>query len=188
MSAAQNQHIEYLRQFQSHRYEAFQDWFGKLARALHGEGNFQEIRRTQGDGAIDGFVINSQLVYQVYAPARMDELRDSVTAAKMKADFQTAYSRLGGQLKQWVFVHNHPEPKIGQLSTAAISELKTKHPDIRIEILDVSSLWERLKNLPSDVLEQHFGKSLSADSLRLNVFDSLNTLFERMSRSIVFPT
>jgi hypothetical protein len=72
MSAAQNQHIEYLRQFQSHHYEAFQDWFGKLARALHGEGNFQEIRKTQGDGAIDGFVINSQLVYQVYAPARMD--------------------------------------------------------------------------------------------------------------------
>jgi hypothetical protein len=188
MSAAKNQHDEYLRQFKSHHKEAFQSWFGKLARAMHGDGNFQEIRNTRGDGALDGFVINSQLVYQVYAPARMDEVRDSVTADKIRNNFQTAYSTLSGQLKEWVFLHNHPEPKLGQLSASAINELKTQHPAIGIEVLDIASLWERLKELPSNKLESLFGKALSADSLQFNVFYPLDTLLERVSSSIAFPS
>jgi hypothetical protein len=109
MPAAENQRLVYRDKFRSLHCEAFQSWFEELAHALHPAGDFQAIRKTQGDGGLDGFVISSQLVYAVYAPARREEDRDSETAAKIRSDFAKACSTLRGQLKAWVFVHNHPE-------------------------------------------------------------------------------
>lgn len=163
MPGTMTQRLAYRDKFRSLHNEAFQSWFEELARALHPVGDFQPIRKTRGDGGLDGFAINSQLVYQVFAPARIHELRDSETAAKIAADFQTAYATMGGHLKSWVFVHNHPEGKIGQLSAAAITRLKTEHPAVEIGVLNIDALWEKLKDLDERVIEALVGGAPARD-------------------------
>jgi hypothetical protein len=96
MPAAENHRLVYRGTFRSLHYEAFQFWFEELVHALHPVGDFQKIRKTQGDGGLDGFVISSQLVYAVYAPARREEDRDSETATKIRSDFAKACSTLHG--------------------------------------------------------------------------------------------
>ena len=62
-----------------------------------------------------------------------------------------------GQLKAWVFVHNHPEGKLGKLSATAINQLKSQNPPVEIAGLSIDSLWDRLTTLPGEILERFFG-------------------------------
>ncbi len=147
------QRLAYREKFRSLHGEAFQLWFEKLARALYPTGDFQPVRKTSGDGGMDGFIISSRLVYQVYAPARMEELRDALTAKKIRSDFAAAHICLSGKMKSWVFIHNHPEAKLGKLSITAINELRTQYQEVQISVLDIDTLWERLQDLSFGVLE-----------------------------------
>ncbi|MCG8602884.1 MAG: tetratricopeptide repeat protein [Verrucomicrobiales bacterium] len=142
--------------FRSLFKEDFQQWFEDLAREIHPTGDFQSIRITQGDGGLDGFVINESIVYQVYAPARIAELRDSETAAKIENDFETAFQTLEGKIKKWVFLHNHPEAKVGKLTSAKLNELKHRHPGVKILVFDIKTLWGELKGLSEEQLEKLF--------------------------------
>ena len=163
MAGTELERLLYRDRFRSFHNEAFQAWFENIERILHPVGDFQSIRKTSGDGGIDGFVINSQVVYQVYAPARMSELRDAETAQKIRADSATAYASLTGQMKRWVFVHNHPEGKLGKLGIAAIADLKTRHPGIEIAVLDINSLWDELQDLPAGALGKLIGDAQTYD-------------------------
>ena len=157
MPAAEKQRLAYRDTF-SHRFgNDFQRWFETLAAALHPAGDFQCIRITSGDGGLDGLAVNSQRVYQVFAPARINEMRDSDTAAKIRKDFPKVLKHLSGQIKSWVFLHNHPEAKIGKETAAAISELKAANPTVEILVLDIDSLWDLLKVLPDTALAKLFG-------------------------------
>lgn len=153
----EQQRLTYRDTFRSLHNQAFQAWFETLAVALHPIGDFQAIRNTSGDGGLDGFAINSNLVYQVFAPARMHELRDGDTAAKLRTDFVKAHSTLHSALKHWVFVHNHPEAKIGPLSAAACADLKASYPSVEFGILNIDSLWDQLCQLPDLTLVALFG-------------------------------
>jgi hypothetical protein len=145
MSLVDTVRLEYRDKFCSLYNDAFQAWFEDLTRLLHPVGDFQSVRKTSGDGGLDGFVINSQLVYQVYAPGRRSEDRDSETAEKIKADFHKAYSHLQGRLKTWVFVHNHPEAKLGKLSINATSDLKEQYQDVEIKVFNIDVFWQELQ-------------------------------------------
>lgn len=151
------QQLSYRDKFRSLYSHQFQSWFESIAQALHPNGDFQPVRSTRGDGGLDGFVISSRLVYQVYAPSRRKEDRDSETAAKIVVDFNNALSTLGGRLKKWIFVHNHPEAKLGHLSIAAVNELKNKHPEIELSVLDINTLWQLLAKLEDTTLTELFG-------------------------------
>jgi hypothetical protein len=155
MAPTSGQHLAYRVKFCSLFRADFQSWFSSLARALHPAGDFQPIRVTSGDGALDGMVISKGLVYQVFAPPRRKELRDGETASKIRADFAQAYSTMGGKLQAWWFVHNHPEAAIGKLTAAAISDLKTANSSIDLKILDIDSLWDLLVSKLSD---ESFGR------------------------------
>ena len=157
MPPSEPQRLAFRDKFRSLHHEAFQAWLEKLLHAIHPTGDFQAIRKTQGDGGLDGFVISSQLVYAVYAPARRDEDRDSETAAKIRSDFAKATLTLSGNLKAWIFVHNHPTGNLGKLGVTAISDLKSQNPLIDIAVLNADSLWERLMSLSDDTLKRFFG-------------------------------
>jgi tetratricopeptide (TPR) repeat protein len=183
MPATEIQKLKYREQFRSHYNAEFQSWFENLARQLHASGDFQPVRQTSGDGGLDGFVIGSQTVYQVYAPARMEELRDSDTAEKIRTDFKKAAATLNGRLKSWIFVHNHPEAKLGKLSVGAIAELKSSDPTISIQVLNIDSLWDRLSNLADEKLEALFGPRFSSEepptACAHNLpYDSIRDLFK----------
>jgi hypothetical protein len=187
MPAAENQRLVYRDKFRSLHYEAFQSWFEELVHALHPVGDFQPIRKTQGDGGLDGFVISSQLVYAVYAPARRDEDRDSETAAKIRSDFAKACSTLHGQLKAWIFVHNHPEGKLGQLGAKAISELKSRNPSVEITVLSIDGLWEKLKALSDETLKRFFGEKDAGAASASNapedrIPDTIKRLFDEAGK------
>src|SRR5260221_5922568 len=180
MPASENHRLIYKDKFRSLHSQRFQLWFEELARALHPEGEFQPIRNTRGDGGLDGFAINGQRVYQVYAPARFQDLRDSQTARKIRGDFKAAFLTLGGQLKSWVFVHNHPEAKIGQLTASALSELKAQHPAITFTVLDIDSLWQTLQTLSDDVLKVLFDSG-SPEELPARMADEILDLRQELS-------
>ena len=76
--------LKFRDEFRSHHGEAFQNWFEKIARTLHGNDCFLAIRVTQGDGGLDGLVLQSGLVYQVYAPLSL--ATDSRCATKVYED------------------------------------------------------------------------------------------------------
>jgi len=162
MPPTTSQRLAYRDAFRSRYNQDFQAWFERLASFLYPGGDFQAIRSTSGDGGIDGFVIGSQSVYQVFAPARIDELRDGETATKIRDDFLTAYSTLSGNLKAWTFIHNHPEGKIGKQTAAAISSLQTDYPAITFRVLNIDGLWDELARLSDDVLSTLFGDATIA--------------------------
>ena len=168
--------LTYRDKFRSLYNDSFQSWFEELARLMHPTGDFQAIRKTQGDGGFDGYVINSQLVYQVYAPATTKELQDSKTAAKIRADFTTAYSNLDAELKFWVFVHNHPEAELGKLSIKALSKLKSQYHHVNITVLNINSLWESLTEKVSlDVI----ARVLNVENRQINAASFSPAIIER---------
>lgn len=146
----------------------FQSWFGRVLRAIHPPGDFQPIRQTSGDGGIDGFVIGSQTVYQIYAPTRIEELRDAETARKVLRDFSAALKHLGSGLKAWCFVHNHPTSAIGKKTTAAINEVRTKHKGVTIRIYDIESSWQEVARLDEARIAELLGVSLLPDELAVS--------------------
>jgi tetratricopeptide (TPR) repeat protein len=155
MAPTSGQRFAYREKFHSLYRADFQLWFSSLARALHPAGDFQPIRLTSGDGALDGIVISEHLAYQVFAPPRLNELRDGEVAAKIRADFAKAHSTMGGKLQAWRFVHNHPEAAVGKLTAAAINDLVTANPGIEFKILDIHSLWDLLV---SNLSDESFGQ------------------------------
>ncbi|MBI1331264.1 MAG: NACHT domain-containing protein [Armatimonadetes bacterium] len=157
VSNLEAQRLAYREAFRSLYGDRFQSWFEECARCIHEPGDFLAVRQTRGDGGLDGLVVNSQLVYQVYAPIHP---RDSATAKKITSDFTTALNTLGGQMRAWTFVHNHPEAKLGKLSVAAINRIKSKHPGIHLAVLDIESLWEAIKALPPSRIAKLLGKEL----------------------------
>lgn len=175
MPASEIQRQVYRDKFRSLHNEAFQAWFEQLLVALNPAGDFQAIRKTTGDGGLDGFVISKEHAYQAYAPARIAELNDSKTATKIRTDFAKAHSTLGGQLRAWTFVHNHPEGKLAQRSAATVAHLKAEHPDVEVFVLDINSLWEMLDILSDAQLAKLFGPS-GADGLKAELLSRLTFL------------
>jgi tetratricopeptide (TPR) repeat protein len=65
---------------------------------------------------------------------------------------------LAWQLKAWVFVHNHPEGKLGKRGAEAISDVKSQNPLVEITVLNIDGLWEKLTALSDETLKRLFGE------------------------------
>src|SRR2546430_9826455 len=147
--------LKYREEFRSYHGEAFQNWFEKLAVALHGEDCFLAIRVTRGDGGLDGLVLKSGQVYQLYAPPSL--ATDANTASKVKTDFDKAKQTLASSLKKWTLVHNSSDGKVGHLTAQALSLLQDANPAISLEAIGIDGLWERLEKLAARRLASLFG-------------------------------
>ncbi len=154
-----HQRHEFEKQFGSHFGDGFQDWFMKLARRLHASGDVQSVRLTQGDGKLDVVVLNEQIVYQCYGP---QTFKPSEAAEKIRTDFTGAHGFLGGNLKRWVFVHNHATGSLDKLCIKALNDLisESGHRGEAIEIIawGKEELWETLEaKVPHHRLSELFG-------------------------------
>ncbi len=140
-----HQRHDFERQFGSHFGDGFQDWFMNLARRLHASGDVQSVRLTQGDGKLDVVVLNDQIIYQCFGP---QTFKPSDAAGKIRADFTGAHEFLGGRLKKWVFVHNHPTGSLDKLSLKALNDLVTEAgpsgEGIEILAWGKEELWDAL--------------------------------------------
>jgi hypothetical protein len=164
MAGSELQSFVYQRQFRSTFGDAFQSWISSVLTALYPPGEFQCIRKTQGDGGFDGFVINEQHVYQIYAPARIDEMRDGDTARKIQEDFEKAVTSLNGRIRKWTFIHNHPEGSLGKRSIQVLSELEYLYSSVEFRALGIHSLWDLLQEVPESNLAILFGSSSTRES------------------------
>ncbi len=158
MSSLPHQHAEFERQFRANYRDDFQAWFAELLKLLHPGGDLQRVRVTQGDGGLDCVSLNRQRVYQCFAPPRTaEEMRDGETASKIREDFANARQTLGDTMREWVFVHNHPQSLLGHLSNAALMEIKAQHPSLTVLAWGIAELWTELSSLPKLTLAQAFG-------------------------------
>lgn len=175
------QRNNYLSQFRSKFTNEFEVWFADLAKMLHPAGDVQSSRITQGDGKIDVFVINQHLVYQCYAPS---QFRTSEAAAKINRDFWGAVKFLNGNLKKWIFVHNHQTGQLDKLALKALNEVKRQCSDngSSIEVLawGCEELWDELKQrTPYAKLRDLFG---SPDPVNID-FATIEELLLRLDRA-----
>lgn len=145
-------------EFRSSSGEAFQSWFEKLARAIHGEDCFLPIRVTRGDGGLDGLVLKSGLVYQVFAPPTM--AKDATSASKIASDFAAAKTTLDNDVVAWTFVHNSTDGKLGHLSAAALERIRKS--GVSVAVLGIDDLWTKLSALSDSLLEGLFGHAPTA--------------------------
>ena len=185
MSGSEVQRLVYRDQFRSYFGDEFQTWFEILMRECFRAGSFQSVRKTSGDGGLDGFVIDSQEVFQVYAPSRSDHRVDAATASKLVSDFERAFESLGASLKVWTFVHNHPEAKLGKESIRAVASLRAKWPDVAISVLDIDSLWMKLQALPQDSMDRLFGKAAESDPSIQRLLDAHNKAIEQKFDALI---
>lgn len=154
-----HQRAEFNNQFRGRFGEAFQDWFARIARRLHPNGDVQSIRLTQGDGKLDVVVLNQQLVYQCYGPS---DFKTSAAKAKIIEDFWGAYKHLNGKLRKWVFVHNHPTGQIDKDCCKALVDIvaKCREQGVEVEVLawGIEEVWEAFeKGLDGASLRELFG-------------------------------
>jgi hypothetical protein len=174
------QRATFEQQFRSHFRDAFQDWFGNLARLLHPLGDAHSIRVTQGDGKLDVAVLSGQTVYQCYAPN--SPKGDAV--AKINADFTGVYAHLGGKLSKWIFVHNHPSGALDKKSYKALNDIvadcNAKGIPMTVEAWGIKELWDALqKSAPHSALKDQFG---SPDPISIT-FACIEELLRHVERS-----
>lgn len=182
-----HQHAEFERQFRAKYRDDFQAWFTEVVRLLHPGGDLQRVRVTQGDGGLDCVSLNRQRVYQCYAPARTaEEMKDRDTASKIREDFSNARNSLGDSMREWVFVHNHPQGELGKLSNAALLEIKAQHPSVTVLAWGVGDFWDELARLPKLTLAQAFG---GADACQMEVLAvGLDDLLKVIARLEALPS
>ncbi|MBK8001314.1 MAG: hypothetical protein IPK15_22065 [Verrucomicrobia bacterium] len=188
MPPTPHQRAEYELQFRGKYRDDFQAWFAEVVRLLHPGGDLQRVRVTQGDGGLDCVSLNKQRVYQCYAPARTAaEMKDSETAAKIRKDFANALKTLGETMREWVFVHNHPQSELGQLSNAAMLEIKAQHLGLTILAWGATEFWNELAaQVPNLTLARAFG---GADVSQMQILAvGLDDLLQVIARLEALPS
>jgi len=139
----------------------FQSWIEKVLKILH-PADFQRIRMTQGDGGLDGFVLNRLRVYQCFGPR---SFTDGEAAQKIRADFATAHEFLEGNFREWIFVHNDREDRIGKETVKALAEIKAQFPSVTIEVWGFSRLWENVSNADPELRSEILGVPITDASM-----------------------
>lgn len=161
MDNLNTQHLAFQVKFLTLFSHSFQEWVESLLQLIHPT-DFQRIRVTQGDGGIDGLVVNEQKVYQCFGPRGFT---DGEAAAKMRKDFRTAHDFVEGRLKEWVFVHNDPEDKIGKEMAKTLLDLKAEYPKVQIDAWGFSRLWTEIVKVPVNQRVPALGLSISEESM-----------------------
>ena len=158
----------------------FQAWFGKIMEKVYPD-DYENIRVTQGDGGLDGLLIRSGTVFQVYAPR--DQSASEINA-KIDSDFATAKKTMSdreAKLECWVFVHNdegltkHTGPKL--------VELRQANPTVQIERWTFERIWLELEKLSVGQLTDLFGQSPTVDNVDRLAFPTIREVIEHLSRT-----
>lgn len=143
--------IEYLKL----KRNEFQSWFADVMEKAY-PGDFQRVRQTQGDRGCDGYRISTKTIYQVYAPR---EIRPSALNRKIKDDFNQALEEFGEKMAAWTFVHNDPDGLTPDTAVDTFGGLKDEHPDIILATHTFNEIWDIIKNLDTEKIEDLFGSA-----------------------------
>ncbi|MBF0443996.1 MAG: tetratricopeptide repeat protein [Magnetococcales bacterium] len=141
--------------------QQFEDFFCDLMEMHHGS-DFQRVRPYQGDGGVDGYLLDKEHIFACYGSQGGKAPAQSQTK-KIKEDFakavKTAKNRPLG-FQKWTFVHNHVDG-LAISAVVLIKKLKKENPNIKIATFcfqEFKTLWKR-KSFFSSCLQRPKQKS-----------------------------
>lgn len=157
----------------------FQDWFVKMAGHAYGA-DFEEVKPygSQGDHKCDGLRRSLGMLFQCYAPDRME---DGKAIAKITTDFSGAVSHWPGTLKAWTFVHNDRNG-LSPGVTKCLTDLGVQHPSVAIAPWNDTELHNLVMDLEVHQLEDLFGFSPSMPALDNVGFEQLRPVVSAIQR------
>ncbi|WP_459556050.1 ABC-three component system protein [Lacunimicrobium album] len=138
------------------RRQDFQTWVGKIFELAY-PGDYLVIRLTQGDGGLDGILLNQNAVVAVYAPRDATNTSKKLES-KIKSDFEKAKQTLkqhNADMKKFIFVHND-EGLTKEVGTFLLS-LRQQYSDITTEVWTFERLWKLIDQLKEDDLRELLG-------------------------------
>lgn len=132
---------------QSVFHEQFQSRVVEYLKKLHSTA--QEVVLKRGDGGKDIVVYDIGRVYACYAPARMADWAEEDVISKVDSDLKKASANLGDALKEWVFIHNHPQSALSNKISSHILALRNQNPNVKyFEVWGLEQLWQELQKVP----------------------------------------
>ncbi|QDU48441.1 ABC-three component system protein [Gimesia panareensis] len=161
--------------------QGFEDWFCEIMQLAYPT-DFEAVRLAQGDGGMDGFRLSTSGVYQVYAPR---EQKTSEIVSKITKDILTAKDYLlerNVEMKSWTFVHNDSDGLAPDVM-AKLGEVKQLYTDVFIDRWGFEMIWQTLKTLELDQLEELFGESPTEANIENLEIPEIIEIIARLQRT-----
>jgi hypothetical protein len=123
--------------------KAFQDLFEQIMQKA--DTSFLPVKPMgkEGDWKADGYSLDAKTVYQCYAP---EDMTGSKAAKKIAADFAGAKIKWKDGMQSWAFVWSS-ERALPPQAVAALEDIKTANPGLKIYHLGRAGLWDIVKGL-----------------------------------------
>ncbi|MFT4274943.1 MAG: hypothetical protein QM576_01185 [Rhodopseudomonas sp.] len=171
--------------FHTKKGAAFQDWFVLLAGYAFGP-DFEEVRPygPYGDLKCDGRRISSGSVFQCYAP---DAMKEAELIAKVDADFHGARAHWGGNMQEWVFVHNDGRG-LPPNAVQHLDGLRQAHAPLKIATWSEPELLDLAMKLDLSPLQALFGPAASIAIVDRLVMADLVPIIEALQRQEPNPS
>ncbi|MGR9281443.1 ABC-three component system protein [Rhizobium johnstonii] len=165
--------------FHTQKGTAFQDWFVRIAGHAFGA-DFEEVRPygPYGDLKCDGRRISSGSVFQCYAPEAMKEA-DLIT--KIDEDFHGARAHWGGNMQEWVFVHNDGRG-LPPNAVQHLDALRNAHAPLQISTWSEPELLALAMGLDLSSLQALFGFAASIAIVDRLVLSDLMPIIDALQR------
>ncbi len=170
--------------FHTQKGTAFQDWFVRLAGHAFGA-DFEEVRPygPYGDLKCDGRRISSGSVFQCYAPEAMKEAE---LIAKIDEDFHGARAHWGGNMQEWIFVHNDGRG-LPPNAVQHIDSLRKAHAPLQIATWSEPELLAIAMDLDLSSLQALFGPAASIAIVDRLVMSDLMPIIDALQRQEPSP-
>lgn len=165
--------------FHTQKGTAFQDWFVRLAGHAFGA-DFEEVRPygPYGDFKCDGRRISSGAVFQCYAPEAMKE---ADLIAKIDEDFHGARTHWGGNMQEWVFVHNDGRG-LPPNAVQHLDGLRKTNAPLQISTWSEPELLTLAMGLDLSSLQAMFGQAASIAIVDRLVLSDLMPIIDALQR------
>lgn len=142
--------------------DAFQDFFGRIMQARHGD-DYVRIRPfgQRGDKGCDGYLASCGRVFQCYGAMNGDGGKVDYLISKMETDFAKARTHLKDVMREWHLAHN----LVDGLPIDAVQKLKAieaANTPVTCAFTALESMAETLLVLDEAVIESFLGPAATA--------------------------
>ncbi len=147
-----------LRLRQSHG-DSFQEFFSVVMGHIHGS-DFVRVRAygKLGDKGCDGYLQSNGQLFQCYGALNGETNKVATLIKKMKEDFTTAKTKLGGIMKEWHMVLNLVEG-VPVEAIETLEALRFANPSIKIGLIGKEGIEERVLGLSGERIASLLGPS-----------------------------
>ena len=155
----------------------FQDWFVRLAGRAFGP-DFEAVRPygKRGDLKCDGRRVSTRTIFQCYAPY---EMKEAPLNSKIEQDFIGACESWGGDMAEWVLVHND-QRGLPASSGQLLQRLREDRLEVTIEVWTEPALQELADGLPLADQQALFGFAPSKSGLETLAMADLQPVIHQL--------